>query len=198
MINKLSTILTNNLLSKGLISTDERDLYIYGLFMLLSEALFSILACLTGIIFKCFFESVIFFISFMLIRRFAGGFHAKTETVCEILSSLAIIGSIALIKLSKIYDMKTALLCIALVCTVVIFILCPLDTPEKPLSDKEFKHFRKISRLILTCIIACALVSFHFKFDIVFTPCCISIILESILITFGKINRINFKTKVNS
>ncbi len=191
MINKLSAYLTDNLLSRGEISTDERELYIYGLFVLLSEALFSVLACLVGIIFNCFIESVIFFVSFMLIRRFAGGFHAKSETRCEILSSLAIIGSITLIKLSKIYDMKIALLCISLACAVVIFIFCPLDTPEKPLTAKEFKHFRKISWIILACIIACIVLSFCFKFDIAFAPCCISIILESILITFGKIKKFN-------
>ena len=42
------------------------------------------------------------------------------------------------------YDIRIALLSISLVFAVLIFILCPLDTPEKPLNDKEYKSFTNI------------------------------------------------------
>ena len=145
MINNLSALLTDKLLAKGSITEDERELYIYGFFMLLSHIMYFVLACIFGILFKCFIESIIFYIAFQFIRRYAGGYHAATETRCEILSTLSIFASTGIIKLSKIHDFKTILLIITLISVVIIFILCPLDTPEKPLSDKEFKYFRKIS-----------------------------------------------------
>lgn len=190
MINNLSALLTDKLLAKGSITEDERELYIYGFFMLLSYIMYFVLACIFGILFKCFIESIIFYIAFQFIRGYAGGYHAATETRCEILSILTIIASIGIIKLSKIYDFKTTLLIITLISVVIIFILCPLDTPEKPLTEKEFKYFRKISWIILLVISIAIIVSYFFKFDLLFAPCCISLILESILIIAGKIKKI--------
>lgn len=190
MINNLSALLTDKLLAKGSITEDERELYIYGFFMLLSHLMYFVLACIFGILFKCFIESIIFYIAFQFIRRYAGGYHAATETRCEILSTLSIIASIGIIKLSKIYDFETILLLIALISMAIIFILCPLDTPEKPLTEKEFKYFRKISWIILLVISSVIIVSCFFKFHFLFAPCCISLILESILLIAGKIKKI--------
>lgn len=198
MINNLSTRLTDKLLSKGSITEDERELYIYGLFMLISQLMYLVLACIFGLLFECFFESIIFYVAFQFIRRYAGGYHATTETRCEILSTLSIVASIGIIKLSKIYDFKTILLFITVVSMVLIFYFCPLDTPEKPLSEKEFKYFRKISWIILLVISSIIIVSYFFKFNILFTPCCVSLILESILLVAGKIKRVHQEKSVKN
>ena len=198
MINNLSIKLTNKLISKGSITENERELYIYGFFMLLSHIMYFVLACIFGMLFKCFIESIIFYIAFQFIRRYAGGYHAKTETRCEILSTLSILCCIVLIKLSKMYDIRIALLSISLVFAVLIFILCPLDTPEKPLSDKEYKYFRKISWIILSLIIVAIIVSFIFKFNVVFAPCCASLILEGVLIGTGQIKKAYSEKRANS
>ncbi|MGN0536270.1 MAG: accessory gene regulator ArgB-like protein [Eubacterium sp.] len=198
MISNLSVRLTDRLLSNGSIAEDERELYIYGFFMLLSQLMYLALACFFGFLFKCFFESVIFYISFQFIRRYAGGYHAATETRCELFSSFSILASIGIIKLSKIYDFQTAMLVACAAAAVCIFCLCPLDTPEKPLSEKEFKYFRKISWIILLVISSIIIVSYFFKFNILFTPCCVSLILESILLVAGKIKRVHQEKSVKN
>lgn len=166
--------------------------------MLFSHLMFFIIACIFGLILGCIFESIIFYIAFQFIRRYAGGYHAKTETRCEILSTLSILCCIVLIKLSKMYDIRIALLSISLVFTVLIFIFCPLDTSEKPLSDKEYKYFRKISWIILSLVIVAIIVSFIFKFNVVFAPCCASVILEGVLIGTGKIKKVYNEKRASS
>lgn len=198
MISKLSTHLTEKLLSNGTISDEDKDLYIYGLFMLFSHLMFFIIACIFGLILGCIFESIIFYIAFQFIRRYAGGYHAKTETRCEIMSALSILCCIVLIKCSKMYDINIALLSTSLVFAVLIFIFCPLDTPEKPLTDKEHKYFRKISLIILSLIIVSIIISFIFKFNIIFAPCCVSVILEGVLIGTGQIKKAYSKKRANS
>ena len=193
MISKLSTYLTEKLLSNGTISEEDKALYIYGLFMLISHLMFLIIDCVFGLILGCVFESIIFYIAFQFIRRYAGGYHASTETRCEILSILSILTCIVVIRLSKIYDIQTTLLIISAVSAVCIFVFCPLDTPEKPLSDKELRHFRKISWIILFVIIIAIVVSYIFTFKMVTVPCCLSLILESILIAAGKMKRVSQK-----
>lgn len=189
MINKLSEYFTEKLLVNGSISNEEQELYLYGFFMLLSQLMYLILAFIFGLIFNCALESIIFYIGFQFIRRYAGGYHAATETRCEILSTFSILACIVVIKLSKTYDFQTVLLIISAISAVCILVFCPLDTPEKPLSEKEYKYFRKISLLILFAIVVIVIVSYVFKFKIITIPCCLSLILESILISVGKIKR---------
>lgn len=198
MINKISSKIVEILIKHSLVENEDKELYLYGFFILLSQILYFIIVITIGILFNVIFESIIFYITFQFIRRYAGGYHAKTETRCEILSTLSILCCIVLIKLSKMYDIRIALLSASLVFAVLIFILCPLDTPEKPLNDKEYKYFRKISWIILSLIIIAIIVSFYLKFNIVFAPCCASLILEGVLIGTGQIKKAYSKKRANS
>lgn len=198
MINKISSKIVEILIKHSLVENEDKELYLYGFFILLSQILYFIIVITIGILFNVIFESIIFYITFQFIRRYAGGYHAKTETRCEILSTLSILCCIVLIKLSKMYDIRIVLLSVSLVFAVLIFILCPLDTPEKPLNDKEYKYFRKISWIILSLIIIAIIVSFYLKFNIVFAPCCASLILEGVLIGTGQIKKAYSKKRANS
>ena len=187
MITHLSEFFTEKLISDGNIAKEDRELYVYGFFMLLSQLMYLIIVCILGLIFCCFFESVIFYAAFLFIRRYAGGYHASSEARCELMSISSIVASIAVIKLSGIYNFGIFLLILAGISAVCIFILCPLDTPEKPLSDKEIVHFRKTARIILAIIAVAAVVSYGFRLKVLFAPACVSLILESVLLAAGKI-----------
>lgn len=189
MINNISSRLTDRLIAKGNITEEDRELYIYGLFMLLSQIMYFFLSVVFGLLFQCFIESVIFYIAFQFIRRYAGGYHAKTETRCEILSTLSILVSIVVVRATKIYDIKTVLIFLTIISVVCIFLFCPLDTPEKPLTEKEFKYFRKISLIILLVITVAIVISYFSKINTIFAPCCMSLILESLLLIAGKLKK---------
>lgn len=195
MISKLSKRFTDRLLTNGTITSEEHELYVYGFFMLLSQLMFFAITCIFGLILDCILESIVFYITFQIIRRYAGGYHATTETRCEILSTLSILACIIVIKLSKIYDFQAILLFITFLASICIVVLCPLDTPEKPLSQKEFKYFRKISWLILFVIVVAIIVSYILKFKIITIPCCLALILESVLLIAGKIKRVSQKAE---
>lgn len=193
MISKISSKITGILIKHSAIENKDKDLYSYGFFILLSQILYFIITIVIGILLNIILESIIFYIAFQFIRKYAGGYHASTETRCEILSTLSILACIVVIRLSKVYDFQTVLLIISTISAICIFSFCPLDTPEKPLSDKEFKYFRKVSWLILLVIVVAIIVSFVFKFSIVLAPCCLSLILESILLIAGKVKKVSKK-----
>lgn len=198
MINKLALKTAEKFVSNYNTLYDKIEVYQYGFFVLFSNILFLIITSLIGVILNVFLQSIIFYFTFFSVRQFAGGYHASTETKCEIFSTLSIMTCIVVIRLSKTYDFQTILLIISAISAVCIFVFCPLDTPEKPLSDKEFKYFRKISWIILLVISTLIIISYIFKWDFVFAPCCMSLVLESILISAGKIKRLldNKKTKI--
>lgn len=195
MISRLSGLLVKYFFEQSGITDDEQDLYQYGFFILLSQILYFIVTCIMGALFGIFFESIIFYVAFQFIRRYAGGYHASTETRCEIMSTLSILACIVVIRLSKTYDFQFALLVVSTASAACIAVLCPLDTPEKPLSEKEFNYFRKISWLILSAISLVTLISYFVQLkwlQIFFAPCCLSLILESLLIILGKIKKLIF------
>lgn len=198
MISRFSSKITDLLIKKAIISSESKELYDYGFFILLSQILYFIIAVIFGIVFSVFLQSIIFYIAFQFIRKYAGGYHASTEGRCEIMSTLSILACIVMIWLSRLYEFSLLLFCISLVAVLVIAVLCPLDTPEKPLSNKELKYFRKISWLILFIIATLIVVSYIFEWSYIFSPCCMSLILESILIIAGKIKQITNIKKMKS
>lgn len=193
MINSLSKTITDKLISNNSITKDDYELYIYGLFMLISQLIYLVITVVFSLIFSCVLQSIVFYISFQFIRKFAGGYHASTELRCEILSTLSILFCIIIIKLSKVYNFQIILLFFSVVATVCICCLCPIDTPEKPLSDKEYKYFRKISWIVLSVIFTIIIITYIFSWNYLFTPCCLSLILEGVLILVGEVKKANFE-----
>lgn len=189
MISNLSSFLVDKFFSNEDTNEEERELYIYGLFMFLSHFIYLVLVFIFGCILKCVVESLIFYISFYQIRRYAGGYHAKTELRCEISSALIMMGSISIIKLSQMFSIYIPFY-ISVIAFFIIFFLSPLDTAEKPLSQKEFIFFRKKSRISLILIFLIAIILYIFKHSIIFLPCSMSLIVESILLVAGKVKQI--------
>lgn len=189
MISTLSKKTTNALIKNQSISEDDRELYEYGFFMLFSNLYFTVITCLFGMIFDVLFESLIFFVSFMLIRKYAGGYHAKTEVQCQIFSTVSIILSILVIRYANLDRIAVFLLVLTAIASVLIFAFAPLDTPEKPLSKNEKKHFRTISYIILVVLDILFLIAYFFNWNGVFVSVAVAIIFESILISLGKILR---------
>ncbi len=193
MIGKLALKTAESFIKRPNTCYDKIEIYQYGFFVLYSNILFLLLTMLLGAVFGVFLQGIIFYVVFFSIRQYAGGYHASTETRCEIMSTLSILACIVVIKLSRTYDFQTVLLIISAVSALCIAVLCPLDTPEKPLSEKEFKYFRKISCLILSAISIVVIISYFVRLkwlQIFFAPCCLSLILESLLLTAGKIKKL--------
>lgn len=190
MIGDISFKIVKKLIDKSLINDTDEELYAYGLFVLLSQILYFILTITTGFLFNIVLEGMIFYIAFQFIRRYAGGIHASSELKCEIATTTSIFLCLLCTKLCETNNIQKPILVLTSIATVLIFVLCPLDTPEKPLTKEEYKYFRKISWLILLLIVLTISIGWHFKLEFIMYPCCMSLILESILLVLGKIKRL--------
>lgn len=190
MISKLASKVVKKLIDNSAIADTEQELYVYGFFILISQILYFTLTTLFGILLDIVLESVIFYVAFQFIRRYAGGIHASSELKCEIATTTSIFLCLLCIKLCEINNIQMPILVLTIIAAVSIFVLCPLDTPEKPLTKEEYRYFRKISWLILLLIVLMISIGWHFKLEFIMYPCCMSLILESILLVLGKIKRL--------
>lgn len=190
MISKLASKVVKRLIDNSAIADTEQELYVYGFFILISQILYFTLTMIFGVLLDIVLESVIFYVAFQFIRRYAGGIHASSELKCEIATTTSIFLCLLCTKLCEANNIQMPILVLTSIATVLIFVLCPLDTPEKPLTKEECKYFRKISWVILLFIMLAICIGWYFKLEFLIYPCCMSLILESILLVLGKIKRL--------
>lgn len=190
MISKIARVIVKNFIHSGHIEKNELELYEYGVFILLSNILFISITALLGLVFGLLPQSLIFFVVFTIIRQYAGGYHASTELRCEFLTTLGILASIVIMSLITSEFYFIVLVIITFILSVFIFIFAPIDTDEKVLDETELKVFCKRTKVVLIIVVTMIIVSFYFKIKTICIPCCISLILEGVLLIAGKLKKI--------
>lgn len=190
MISNLSKKVVKKLIDSGNITSSERELYEYGIFILMSNTLYIVVTAILGLVFGLFYQSLLFFIVFMVIRQYAGGYHASTELRCEIFTTLCILASIIIMRLISGNLSFVVVLGLTAFLSILIFVFAPIDTDEKTLDEVELKIFCKRTKLILIIIVAVIIVSFYFEIKVICIPCCMSLILEGVLLIAGKVKKI--------
>ncbi|MEG1834585.1 MAG: accessory gene regulator B family protein [Oscillospiraceae bacterium] len=193
MITNIAAKIADWLIKGGSIEKDEKDLYQYGLFFFLTALVFLLSATILGAIFGVLLGSFIFFMSFFVIRQFAGGYHAKTETRCQFLSLISISLSIFILGMLK-GTTPIPLLIISNAFAIVIFLLSPVDTAERELSAEEIKVFRKISQIVISLLICSTNLAF-FWIKPICSALCIAICLEGILLSSAFLKKAVLKCK---
>lgn len=137
------------LIHQGAISQSEKELYCYGLELLLLSILELGSILLLAFLLGNFIETLLLLIAFCPLRLYAGGNHAKTRFSCYCLSiSIYIFFSIVLHFLPTANHIILSIITTAFSITV-IFIFAPVNIYNRLYSKDEFFHYRKISRYIV-------------------------------------------------
>lgn len=189
MIYETANKIAIRLERKHYISSEEADIISYGLFTLVSKFLYCIICLILSLLFNCWIEGVCFYFAFLFIKKYAGGFHAKTEKKCFIASTLSITVSVMLICISKnIEIIKFILLGISILSYFLIAIYSPCPSDEKRLSEADYKRFALISKLRILLLLILSLISLALNFFNIGVSISVAVILESCLLILGKIN----------
>ncbi len=89
---------------------------------------------------NCFFESIIFTVSFSVLREYGGGYHAKTRKKCFVLSIMTLVVALSIIKLAESFQILMFPICgIALISAIYILLKAPIDTPNKRFDEDEIR-----------------------------------------------------------
>ena len=188
MIYKAGQFITEKLIKLGRVDPDDRELFEYGIFLVISQMIYALVCIISGIVLRCVAESLVLFVSFNFARKYSGGFHASTELRCFIISSLSILCSVSLIKLFEIKDLRVPFIILFAAASAVIIILSPLDTDEKPLDENEKVRFRRLSFLVLGVLAAVCIVTFP-SFRFISYSAGTAVILESVFLILGKLKK---------
>ena len=97
-MEKFSSKLIEFFVSNDLIKNEDKELYEYAVNIILSSLIHIATVMIIGLCFNLFIESLVFYFSFIAIRKFAGGYHAKTPVRCYAFSVISSIIMLCLIK----------------------------------------------------------------------------------------------------
>ena len=129
--------------------------------------------------------AISFFGTYFYIKKYLGGYHAKTIWGCLVLSLLFELLFLGIISHFLHEPISFILLT---VCTLAILILAPYNHPNLHLTLEEAKMCHKKSILRLFSILMIIIVSFIAGFDAVSNGCTIGIAMATALLCLGYIN----------
>ncbi len=190
MISKLSNQIVNLLCDTNAITKDEQELFRYGFFLLLSRMFFFIVTLLFGLFWGVPWESMVFYLTFSVLREYAGGVHASKEVSCMFFTTTSMFACVTGIWLLKTWNSFEIPMTLLLICGVIVIYLSPLESSEKPLTTSERKHYGKLASRIVIGLALVAILGVAVKF---YTPLYINffcVFLECILLLLGKIKTI--------
>ncbi|WP_205692830.1 accessory gene regulator ArgB-like protein, partial [Lacrimispora amygdalina] len=155
IMEHLANALTDKLIDWKIINSEDRDLYAYGfwqggIYIFNYASVF-----LIGLLFGMLWQSVVFILSYGLIRPVAGGYHARTQRNCYLFSVLLIVIVLSMLKWFPLSSIVCIL--VLLFSGSVIFILAPVEDENKPLDETEQMVYRHRSRIVLSVLSALTL-----------------------------------------
>lgn len=191
MIELISRKLANFLCKDD--NEETFELYKYAVYIVLSSILHIVTIIILGVCFNLLIESILFYGSFISIRKFAGGYHAKTPTRCYIFSVISFLFVLLLIHIINNESCFSGYWWIIFEYLFVIVIckLSPLDTDNKLLNDKERMVYKGVTIVItnILCIISSMLINFEY-FELA-ASIAFGIILSLIVLIMRKIQIAN-------
>lgn len=122
-----------------MLETERDEIIQYGIerekIILVSIAIILGLGC----VFDIFYLSIIFSLAFCALRRYAGGYHAKTQKRCYVISLIILIMSFIIMKYISKLDHVEGLILLMAFCCGIIWNFAPIENKNKSLDELEQK-----------------------------------------------------------
>lgn len=151
-MDKLYKRLSLALVKTKSIDSKEAELYEYAIKIVIQDIINTIVIISVGLILGMIKECLCMYGTFFILRKFTGGFHAKSYAICLISSTLIITASLFIIKYLEQNSYQILFLCLTVFFTILIWIFAPAENANKILSDKEKKVFKIIS-IVLSIVL---------------------------------------------
>lgn len=185
MISSAANNITNYLICKKVIKDDGREIYQYGFEQVFSSLLNIATMLLLGIILGKIYQSLVLILSFMALRSYSGGYHANTPLQCYLLTVMSISAALSIMKFITI----DRFICLGLLVlsSVVILLLSPIGTANKPLDEIEKIIYRKKTIIVWSVETCVAIVFIILDITEIHIAITLAQVIISIALIFGNL-----------
>lgn len=189
MISAIADRISEEMLHEGLILEEDRELYQYGFFLLISRGIFFVIAGIAGALVGNLWDSIFFYILFSLLRGYAGGLHADREAVCLFSTTASLFLAAKIIFCLRRGNYVILSCGVLVVCSALVLLIAPLDSDSKPLGESEMRHYRKVTRLLTLLINLSSFVWLMAGYPQFLFISCVVTGVEAVLLILGKAKR---------
>jgi len=150
------------LMQGGQVVDDDRRVYEFGLDKLFSSLVNFFFAVILGLVFGVFWQTVMFYIVYIMLRVYAGGYHAKKPLVCFFASIGILFPCVVAIRFYQIWRTPLVFWSLLLVSVVALAIVAPVEHKNKRLDvlEKTIYRRRLLRNLAIVTIGAITLAAF--------------------------------------
>ncbi|MCC0645540.1 MULTISPECIES: accessory gene regulator B family protein [unclassified Clostridioides] len=153
MVKLCAKKITSFLIYNEAIDSKESENYEYG-FETLIAFLLNIFVILTiSCMLNKFKYTLLFLCCYCPIRQYTGGYHADNYKKCLGVFITIYLINLVLLTIINFFDLKEMLIILTFISYVGIWILSPIEHREKPLSDEEINHYKKVSRTLISIVL---------------------------------------------
>lgn len=181
MMHRIADATAYWLVKANAIKSEDRELYSYAMYSFLFAAAPLMLTMVIGIFMHMFLESILFILPFVIIRKFSGGFHLKSPTVCSFVSTGIIIAFLCTIRFVLNHGIYWPVAIATVLCAVQLFVKSPIDSDARKLSEREVVIFGRIARCFVVVGLIFVLIFAWLRNYTVAVPICFGIILSGVL-----------------
>lgn len=138
------------LIREAVIEEAERELYeyaVHSLFMLIAPLF---MAIVIGMFFGELGMSMVLILPFMIIRKYSGGYHAKKQWICLLLSTVLLIACFWLAERSQ-----AGILLSVVVCTAALSLAAfsPVDSRNRRLTQEEIVVYGRNCKILVAVFV---------------------------------------------
>ncbi|MCF6466095.1 accessory gene regulator ArgB-like protein [Clostridium sp. Cult2] len=156
MLHKLAGDISFHLITNKIIDIKDRDIYIYGLELLISTLFTSLSILILGFFVGELTSAIVYLSVYFFLKSYTGGYHAKHYYECYIYSILVFIVLIIIKNATlSVYQPFIGVLSL-MFSMVIVFKLAPVENKNNPKTKEEIIKNKKIARrriLVLGIII---------------------------------------------
>ena len=172
MVEKLSRHIALWLIKSGILENDDIDLYIYAIQYLLLIINPTIIFTAYCIATHNITIGLIEVFSFLLIRKYCGGYHCQTSTACLIFSAIILIG---IAWLSSLIKPSLHMFSVLVIADIELIIKGPIISVNHSVSDFEKIYYHKCLIGILSVLNIIIIITAAYRFYHITS--CISVVI---------------------
>lgn len=182
MINKITSAIVETQIKAGFLQDEDRGIYQYGYTLVLETLLNILVGIVIGLVFKAIDTIMIFWLLYIPLRIFCGGWHAEKSWQCLIASNTILVFVIKAEMMMQVTNLWFVIL-LELLLALIIMLLSPVPTKHKPIAAKEKSRFKRNCIVILVIELSVSLFIYRVRniIMIAYSVLLISLIMQMII-----------------
>lgn len=146
----MCSYVTDCLTENGTIKEEEKEIYSYCFGFLADLVFYNLSILLIGLLLGKFHIALLYILMMTPTKMMAGGMHAPTPAICDLVSYGVFLGTILLIPVISTKLPSFLLLTIYFLCYIFIVALSPVSTKNKRYTQTQKRKLKKYCFIYLT------------------------------------------------